>query len=183
MQNILVERIFDKLRERLGTSFFSDCLLEVIKGEVATLIMVPVTEAQDLGPTPKGLTASELSSLRKKLRAFAKWQGAPDTKRALKSIPRLSISDLTEAPRPIPRRVYESEGATVLCHEGDTSGILYFDLYFDVSDLDAEEAYRLFDSFLREVTDERPAGRSDESNTSKSIVYIWIFAFNCCILK
>jgi Zn-dependent M16 (insulinase) family peptidase len=144
MQNILVERIFDKLRKKLGTSFFSDCLLEVIKGDMATLIMVPVREAQNFGPTPKSLTASELSSLRKKLRAFAKWQGAPDTKRALKAIPRLSISDLKEAPRPIPRRVYESEGATVLCHEGDTSGILYFDLYFDVSDLDAEEAYRLF---------------------------------------
>ena len=140
---ILPERIFDSLRPRLYSGYIEEVLSSVVSGTPATLVMKPVPSLKKKdNATP--MTKDELALVRKKLKLFEKRQSTPDKASDLRKIPRLSLSDIGEAPPPVPRNLSKIGETTLLHYPLDTSGILYFDLYFDISDTLPKDAYRAF---------------------------------------
>ena len=127
------DSLFGALRERLGTGYYESSLKRILSGKRATLILMPKARGSD-EPDPtdcKKTSPAELTEL-------YRWIETPDTPEALAKIPSLTLSDIGEAKGLLPTRICESDGATVIEHTADTSGITYLDLYFDVSDIEED---------------------------------------------
>lgn len=141
-----------ELRERItdGTGYYESLLREFVTDNPkrATVIMHPSLElAQKRLDKEKRELAEYAASLdedgRAALKAMnaevARWQDAEDTQEAIASLPSLTIEDIPDTVKPTPIEVREVGGARVIKHDIPTSGIVYTDLYFDVSDTDADE--------------------------------------------
>ena len=131
--------IFDALREKLSTDYYTELLKRVTATPSAELLLVPTEEEGEcvLTDTESLLRAERDTAL------HSAWQSAPDSPEALASVPRLSLSDIGEAPRPLPTLSDSYGGAELLYHEAESMGIVYLNLYFDISDTDFSDVYKL----------------------------------------
>ena len=155
------DRIFDFLRDKLDTDYYSELLSEVINSPHSTLILHPdklFNEKKDaelglsLESKYSAMSKDELSEIQNQNELFTKWQEEEDTDEALASIPRLKISDLNTAPKKTPTEIIRIEGCDVISHPIHTGGISYVELFFDVSDIEkADLPYvRLFCDLMSE---------------------------------
>ncbi len=71
--------------------------------------------------------------------ALKAFQKAPDSPAALATLPTLKLSDLNPMPDRLPMEIQTCDGRDVLLHETATDGILYAEIYFDVSDVKTED--------------------------------------------
>ena len=71
----------------------------------------------------------------KKLRAF---QETPSTQEELEKIPLLELSDIKRDPMPFSNKEMTIGGIPVVAHDYETNGIIYFDFYFDCTELPEE---------------------------------------------
>ncbi len=85
------------------------------------------------------LNEEKLAALKKAEKALKAFQSTPDTEAALATLPTLKLSDLDPLPDRIPTRIDTIDGTTVLYHDIATDGILYVDVYFDVSDCEKDD--------------------------------------------
>jgi len=141
--------IFDSLRERIGTSYYTDLLEECTeKNGFVTLIMHPSTtlgreraeaHRKALDELYEKMSEEQKQELIKKNEQFELWQATPDTEEALAALPTLTLRDLGEAPRETPTKITEADGVTVLNHEIETNGITYVELLFDASDTELSD--------------------------------------------
>lgn len=97
---------------------------------------------------------------------FNEWQARENSEEALATIPKLELSDLTPPPR-IPTKAYDALGVKVISHPLDTSGIIYSNLFFDVSDLTDEELSLL--SFFSSVMTELPTEKYSKEKLAERI--------------
>ena len=67
------------------------------------------------------------------------WQQSEDSAQALMSLPHLRLGDVPQTVAPVQTQPGEVNGVRTLHVSGDTNGIVYLNLYFDVSDLTDEE--------------------------------------------
>ena len=67
------------------------------------------------------------------------WQQSEDSAQALISLPHLRLEDVPQTVAPVQTQPGEVNGVRTLHVSGDTNGIVYLNLYFDVSDLTDEE--------------------------------------------
>lgn len=124
--------LFDDLRKKLDTGYYESLLKRITEGKHATLILKP---KKDFSIKPE-IGEFNPCTAREELEQMYKWIDAPDTEEALATIPTLTLSDLNESRSPIPTEEIKSDGATVLLRRESTSGIVYADMFFDVSDID-----------------------------------------------
>lgn len=139
------DELFASLRRRIGTSYFTDLLREILSPEGRVVVIMHPEEgfAQKRDEQRERRLAQRLALMSEDEKAllekinmdFDNWQATPDKDEDLLKIPRLSLADLSAEPRKTPTRVTKSRGATLLSHGIETSGITYLDMYFDVSDL------------------------------------------------
>jgi Zn-dependent M16 (insulinase) family peptidase len=59
----------------------------------------------------------------------------------MESLPKLSISDIPEKTDSVPREVKEILGQSTIFHDVNTEGIAYANLFFDISDVEADELH------------------------------------------
>ena len=150
--NLRYEDTLTTLRERIsdGSGYYESLLREFITDNVkrATVIMHPsLTLAEQRLKDEKTELADYWASLdgegRAKLEAMnaelAAWQDVEDTPEAIACLPRLSIDDIPKTVKPTPIEVSGVLGARVIKHDIPTSGIVYTDFFFDVSDVQADE--------------------------------------------
>ncbi len=142
--------VFDKIKTRVNNGLFD---------YIADVYILSNNHKSIVTLRPKqGLTAKDDEDLRQKLAAkkaslskeeideivahtayLKEYQQTPSPKEDLAKIPMLSRFDLTREARPIDLKVYDEDSTTILHHKVNTSGIHYFNMVFDISDVPLSE--------------------------------------------
>ncbi|MDR2660274.1 MAG: insulinase family protein [Spirochaetaceae bacterium] len=84
-------------------------------------------------------TSEEKKQILEKNKILKSLQNAPDSEEALKTIPHLSVGDLSRDIEIIPRELIDLGGVPALNHKIFTNGITYCDFAFPLDILDAED--------------------------------------------
>jgi Zn-dependent M16 (insulinase) family peptidase len=79
-----------------------------------------------------------LENIRREAASLKKYQTEPDSPEALKTLPKLKISDISKTIETIPTEKTEINEVPIFKHDLFTNGIAYMDLAFDVSDIPEE---------------------------------------------
>ncbi len=150
--NLRYEDTLATLRERIsdGKGYYESLLREFITDnpKCATVIMHPSLtlakrrldeERKELDEYAASLTEDGRAALAAMNEQLVAWQETEDTQEAIAKLPTLSIEDIPATVKQTPIEVCEVVGARVIKHEIPTSGIVYTELFFDVSDTTADE--------------------------------------------
>ena len=140
--------LFAFLRSKLDTPHYINALREVFEGDGERMLILRPSatldkerakqEAENMAALLSTLSDDEKEAIALGLEEFEAWQTTPDTEEAVASIPTLKIFDLEPPSRETPTVITHVNDVEVISHPIPTSGITYLDLFFDVSDLDAD---------------------------------------------
>ncbi len=160
--------LFSKLRELVATDYPERVLQKYIfdNRRRATLYLIPSDtmrearakeEREALYRVKCALGDEGINRLREIQENLLLWQQEPDSDEALSAIPQLSLSDISREPEITPTDIYDVEGARVISHPIGTNGISYAELYFDITDIRADElpAFSIFAAILGTVGTKR----------------------------
>ena len=142
------------VREKINTDYFDRLLLDMTVNNPhrAAIYMLPdptlsekraEAEAAELAEILKNLSREELDRIVADREALTLWQESEEDEEAKATIPKLSISDIPKDEPRLPVTEKSEDGATALFVKSPTGGISYVNLYFDASDLQAEELWQL----------------------------------------
>ena len=146
IDNIDRAKVYESLKSRLDSTYFEDLVRECLL-ENENLAVLTLKPSRDLGAARREREAGELCAaksawsdgevsriieLNEKLRL---WQNTPDTKEQLATIPMLTLGDISDTPEPLTVSEEELLGTKLLTHRADTNGIVYTELFFDLSGL------------------------------------------------
>ena len=151
-ESLRINAVFEKLRSAIGTSYYERLLDEVFISNPhrATVYMVPdptlaEKNAADMKSKMAAMKASftseqqeELEAENEKLRIFRESVDSPELS-AL--IPHLELSDIKKECKPSSLSVDEIDGVKTLYSKQSTNGIVYLDLYFDISGFDERQLW------------------------------------------
>ncbi|MBQ6583058.1 MAG: insulinase family protein, partial [Mogibacterium sp.] len=149
-QNLQSGEIFRSLREKAETGYFEDlirtCILE--NPHHAQLVLIPSKtlgaeklerEKARLAAVKQSWSGEEIDRVIREFEALRRKQSVRDSEEQLRSLPQLALSDVPEQVRETASETLEIDGVKVIHPLVNTGGILYLDLYFDLSDLTVEE--------------------------------------------
>lgn len=134
--------IYDDLRSKLNTTYFSDLLKEFFLDEehLSTMIFEP---SKTLAKERKELVQKELEEAKASwdnpnkyielCNNLHAWQEEKDTKEALNTLPKLSLEDIKKESEHIEPETREIRGVPVLVYPKEKSGIVYMNLYFSIA--------------------------------------------------
>ncbi len=142
--------VFDALRAKADTAYFADLLAELFAdpADKCCLYVLPsLTKGQDdaareaarLAAATAGWSDAERSRVYAGFEKMQQWQQSQDTEEALASLPHLDLKDVPEEICPPESELCSLAGTQVLKIGANTNGIVYLNLYFDVSDLACED--------------------------------------------
>ena len=137
------------LREQVNCGYFERKLSELMQNNPhrASVIMVPdKTLAQRseeeneklLADIRATLTESDLEKIAEENARLEAWQQTDD-EAATSTLPKLSLSDITDNSDKVVTEEYTVKGAKILRQSMKTNGIVYIFLLFDAKDLSADE--------------------------------------------
>lgn len=143
-------KIFDALREKVKTDYFEQLLLEMLgtDADKSCLYVLPLLtkgeeeagkEAEKIVVTTAGWDEKRWQQTYAQFVQMQKWQQSTDSEEALMSLPHLDLSDVpeeTEGTKTVHSRVGDTD---ILQVETETNGIVYLQLYFDISDYCMED--------------------------------------------
>lgn len=150
VQNFRYEEAIKSLREKVNTDYYEQLLGELFidNPKRATVIMTPsstlaeereAAERAALDARMAELTDAQISELAEMNARLLEWQEKDDSDEAKASIPALALSDIPATVTRTPIEVTELDGVRVISHDLATAGIVYADLYFDITDISREE--------------------------------------------
>lgn len=162
------DKSFAELKLLLDTDYFNKLFNTVLDNKRVSVLLKPdsdLSEKSDLklraslDNLREEMTAEQKAVIEREISEYEAWQATQDSPEALATIPALEIEDIGPAEPTAPTEVFTLDGATVISHDMETSGILYTDMYFDVSDADRDtmHAMRVFASVLPELDTEYSA--------------------------
>jgi Zn-dependent M16 (insulinase) family peptidase len=129
------ERFFEKLIQKMFLDNPHRALV-ILRPEKDFLSKKENVLNEKLRQKEKSLTEREKKEIKEKNKKLGKLQNTPDSAGALKTIPHLSVNDLSCYIEKIPRSLIETGGIPVLNHEIFTNGITYCDFAFPLDVLD-----------------------------------------------
>ncbi len=179
--------LFDRLRQKAEAGYFENLIREL-------LLDNPHSAAVTLRPSAT-LGEERRAALQKKLDALEQsWsdeektriagqaedlraaQQTEDTPEQLATLPHLALTDVSEQAERLLLEVDAVSGRTVLRAPYDTDGIVYCDLYFDVSDFTPEEIMTA--AVLGNVIDEMGTDRRSGQEVQK-LLKTHLGSFHC----
>lgn len=116
-------------------------------GHKVTVLLQPDPEKGTVGETKEketlqklkeSMTKEDLAELVRATEELRLKQETPDPPEALATVPSLSLGDIPKKPIRVPLDVGDIKGTTVLRHDLFTNDVLYADLAFDMSSVDAK---------------------------------------------
>ncbi len=146
--------IFDTLRKKLDTDYFEQLLLEMLGDASDKCIVYALpskTKVADDAQKEKDKLAAvtaqwdeeKRTQVQQAVEKMHQWQQTPDDEEALAALPKLRLSDVSRdvaVPEAVPCRLADRPAIHV---DVNSDGIVYLNLYFDVSDLTVEELRHL----------------------------------------
>lgn len=147
MQNLESDSEFAFLREHLEQGYFEELIQELLLNSQneATVLLLPDTqydkkqqeaEEKRIQSRIAHMSKTEQEEIFSRLDNLRKAQQTPDTEEALRTIPKLSLSDMDRLPKRIPTDLV---GDSILFHELPTRGIQYIRLFFPLSGITEAE--------------------------------------------
>lgn len=145
--------ILDGVRAMLKTDAPERIIDEIFREDVCqTLLLLPsktlaerraTAEREELRKIKDSMSEGELKKIEEDFAALSAWQKSENSKEALATLPTLELRDVSTEPEFIPTEKSESDGAVLLYHPIEASGIVYSTLAFDCSDLTLDEIFTL----------------------------------------
>ena len=147
---LVYEDTLATVRAEIENGGFEKTLREMIidNGHRATLLMIPDAgladeRAEREGRELSGILASmsdvERERIRRECEELKRWQEEDESEEAKNTLPKLAVSDIPTRTERTPREVDKICGCTAIFHPLNTGGITYASLFFNISDLSAEE--------------------------------------------
>lgn len=151
---IRTEGIFAFLREQVDTGYFEALLQDMLcdpADKVYLYALPSLTKDQEDEEREAALAAAHAAGWSKEEKAkkqaalskMQAWQQAPDSPEAMATLPVLKLSDVDRDIPQVPTQQSQCAGRPLLTTHVATNGIVYLDLYFDVSDLPLEKLQKL----------------------------------------
>lgn len=172
LTHIQTGALFAQLQEKLDSGYFEALLREMLcdpSDKVYVYALPSLTKGQEdarreaelAAAHAAGWSEAEAAQHRASLLSMQAWQQTPDSEEAIRTLPVLKLADVA---REIPEVATEQctcGGCPVLKTQVPTNGILYLDLYFDISDLPVEklQAVNLLISCLGELRTEKTSAQ------------------------
>ncbi len=146
---LLTAEVLADLRTKIDTDYFEKFLLNLINGNPhrASVIMIPdkslakrsaAEEAARIGEIRSKMTEGDLKQIVKEHEELLLWQQTDDGT-AAETLPKLSLSDITDNYKRPQTEEYEVGGAKAVHQKVKTNGIVYISGYFRADDLDRDE--------------------------------------------
>lgn len=143
-------KVFDALREKLDTGYFEALMLEMLADpddKCYVYALPSKTKLADDAAREKAKCEAEAAAWddekrREMMNAVEKmrqWQQSQDDEEVLSTLPVLELGDVPRDVEPIKTEPCEIAGRPALSVSANTDGIVYLNLYFDVSDFTTEE--------------------------------------------
>ena len=166
-QYLLCEGVLNSLEAKLDSDYYRNLIRELFleNAHKAMVILVPSQtlgkekqekEAARVAEESAAWTEADKARIAEEGKRLAKWQQTPDSAEALATMPMLSLADIDPIPKKLPVSVTGQNGTPVLVHEV-TNGLVYLNLYFDVSDLAVEQLPAA--TFLMELLGKLPTSK------------------------
>ena len=160
--------VFDRLRAKIDGGYFEELIrtalldnphrAEVYLSPSATLGEERRQAQQDARDRlAAGWDAARKQRVTEEQALLLRRQQAPDTPEQLATLPRLSLTDVSDTPDPLLLDRREVDGRTVILSHADTDHIVYGDLYFAAGDLTEDEVSAA--AFLANLLDEMDTSR------------------------
>ncbi len=145
--------LFDALRGMVARGEFEDLLREFFADPAGTAVVISrpskdvtrnlqKSEDERIDRYTSGWTDDQKEENRAANEKLLKWQSTPDTPEQTATIPVLDLNEIDPAPSFTATEVSETAGVKVLNHNINTNGIVHETLYFDLTDLEADELTR-----------------------------------------
>ena len=142
--------VFEQLRQKAEEGYFEQLLKEGLLEKDALCVVTAVPD-QTLSEkraakekaklsAAKASWKEELDALIEKNRILDEWQAAEDTPEQKDTLPKLKKSDINPDPVHDEAVVKEVRGVPVLIYPENASGIVYFNLYFNIAGVTREHA-------------------------------------------
>lgn len=141
--------LFAALRKALDEGYFETLLRDLLlSGNGAMVCMEPdetlaqqeqQAEQAEVAAVAAGWDDAQRAEVADKMQRLTARQTTPDTPEAQASIPLLELSQVDEAPKPIPTEISTAGDCTVLTHELPTRGIRYLTLNFPLPALSEDD--------------------------------------------
>lgn len=147
-------KIFDSLKAKIDTDYFENLILEMLSNQddKSYLYAIPsVTkgkedaqrEAEKIEAIVSEWSDEESQRICDSLEKMQLWQQSEDSEEALSTLPHLELKDIPRETKQAKTELTALDDTKLLKIHADTNGIVYLNLYFDVSDLNIEELRRL----------------------------------------
>ena len=144
------QAIFEDLRAKVGTDYFSGLLEEMLADpeDKSYLYVCPSltkgqedaqAEAQRAAAAAAAWSEQERQAAVSAFEHMQQWQQSMDSDEVLATLPHLSLADVPETVAPPETALLHLGGIDALQVAANTNGIVYLNFYFDVSDFTAEE--------------------------------------------
>lgn len=142
--------VFDSLRSKISTDYFENLLKEIFENsfDKSYLYVLPsLTKGEDDAKREEEKLLSICSAWTKEdtdkvLSAFEKmqqWQQSSDSEQDMASLPHLKLEDVPLDFTTAEKKLITLDTVDVLKIKAETNGIVYLNMYFDVSDFTEEQ--------------------------------------------
>ena len=156
--------VYASLYEKIDTGYFEDLVRELLSEEnSAKLTLLPsktladerlAAEKARLAAARASWSEAELEEVLSLNESLLAWQKSEDSEEALKTLPTLTLDDISRTPEDFTVEEGEILGERTLLYRASTNGIVYADLFFPLTDLSEEEISRA--SFLSTILGNLP---------------------------
>ena len=144
------EKVYDALRAKLDSGYFEDLVREMLsdpEDKTYLYVLPSLTKGEDDARREAERVAEEASAWTDEQRhdiaaateRMQQWQQSMDSEEDLATLPHLELKDIDEHIEPVKTEHGSLLGAQTMHVLSDTNGIVYLNMYFDVSDFTADE--------------------------------------------
>ena len=141
--------VFDRLKEKIGTSYFEDLIrtwlidnehgsLILLKGDPGRAERLEESARVRMQEKKAAMSPADLQAVLEGSKALLEYQNREDTPEVLAKIPVLELSDIRRESEPLINEEVDCR-VPFIFHETDTKGIAYVNLLFDMSGLSGSE--------------------------------------------
>lgn len=164
-QNLNIGHLFDELREDVNTGYFEDLLKEfLLQDDFVTVVAVPShtlgerrVEKEKAKLHAWKEHADNIDEVIERNHVLDVWQATPDTPEQLATLPKLSLSDISDKPFELECEETSVRGVPVYLHPTEESGIVYMNLYFSLGGVTKEHlpSVALYNSLFMNLRTEK----------------------------
>lgn len=144
------EKVYDALREKLDTGYFEQLLKEMLtqpESMTYVYLLPSLTKGEEDAKNECARVLADASAwdeaekqrLMQATERMQQWQQSMDDEETLMCLPHLELADIPVEIKSTETELKSIHGAETMRVVTDTNGIVYLNMYFDVSDFSADE--------------------------------------------